>query len=950
MRLKNTAFVTHFGRPKATLRQPGINSPQERVVRKPLLTNPHSKGNILSGWTVDPPLIPQLLESVPVQKHPQTIYRTERNVLPPRFQKEINNTPLHKDPMTDSNANNTHNCRPAAQTNISVIHNNLRVLLEKNKNGIWLSKLTRLYKETYKQDLGDQVLKQVPNWTNICTARKIVSSGQTEIVLYSPTTVQHSNSQSFEHRSNDHPKPNVPLDQSKSPIPPMKSSGSIAKVELKQNILQILIKYNSGLWYHALPKIFEDMFKQKFPKEEINFNFLSEICTIDLICKEPLKAILYAKSTEMTDQNSNSSCNTSIPKKVQHIESSCLSADTETHMTPPPLIIPFEASPTVLVVELNNTNDVVIRYIGQDYSAAQERMEDKLKEFCSKIPTAQVGSIKIGQLVAVKADEDSWLRAQISHIEDHKIKVCYMDYGFCEVVDITKICPLGKQFYTLPFQATKCRLAGLEAFCDDTIIIKALESKACGKILAVEILQKSEKPLVVLYDTSGEGDVNINAACLKELYDRSLSLKLKVNSSYSNVIVTNVCSDGSLFCQIPSKSLAKLCKTMQLIESEFKSKHITSDIYVSLPFSGKICLFDCRGKLARVEITSVHSSRALDVQFLDSGTIASIKVSELREIPHQFLRDIISIPPQAVRCCLADVPLGIGIWTPDSVLWLRNTVLNCPECSIKVVKLDETLDMAHVYLFTQNNISDVERSVNRQITNEELRKHHKDLFPNLKPGVAQIVKGRDNIGAQASEAMLAGTHKEQTSVIKKNVTEQSNTVPPLELPPVLRLPKYGEHMDVFVSVACHPGHFVVQPWQELHNLEVVMEEMLIHYSTTEEKLVHVEKNKLYAAKIENKWYRVLVKGILMNGLVSVYELDFGKHELVSCQNIQLLITKFMHLPFQAVTCQLAGVKCELRSEEASIVFRNNVEKKPHVALYKQFRKVLIHGTAKLWLI
>ncbi|KAG8429255.1 hypothetical protein GDO86_017905 [Hymenochirus boettgeri] len=40
----------------------------------------------------------------------------------------------------------------------------------------------------------------------------------------------------------------------------------------------------------------------------------------------------------------------------------------------------------------------------------------------------------------------------------------------------------------------------------------------------------------------------------------------------------------------------------------------------------------------------------------------------------------------------------------------------------------------------------------------------------------------------------------------------------------------------------------------------------------------------------------------------------------------------MHLPFQAVTCQLAGVKCELWSEEASIVFRNNVEKKPHVAL------------------
>lgn len=54
------------------------------------------------------------------------------------------------------------------------------------------------------------------------------------------------------------------------------------------------------------------------------------------------------------------------------------------------------------------------------------------------------------------------------------------------------------------------------------------------------------------------------------------------------------------------------------------------------------------------------------------------------------------------------------------------------------------------------------------------------------------------------------------------------------------------------------------------------------------------------------WHRVQVKGILTNGLVSVFELDYGKHELVRNTLIQPLIEEFRQLPFQAITAQLAG--------------------------------------------
>ena len=62
----------------------------------------------------------------------------------------------------------------------------------------------------------------------------------------------------------------------------------------------------------------------------------------------------------------------------------------------------------------------------------------------------------------------------------------------------------------------------------------------------------------------------------------------------------------------------------------------------------------------------------------------------------------------------------------------------------------------------------------------------------------------------------------------------------------------GSNMDAYVSVACHPGHFVLQPWGELYKLVALMGEMILHYNQTEDPPMQVEKHHIYAAKVENK--------------------------------------------------------------------------------------------------
>ncbi|NXU14361.1 TDRD7 protein, partial [Pardalotus punctatus] len=871
----------------------------------------------------------------------------KRLTVPSRFQKELQ-VHLSRSSSTESSDSlnistaETHTVAPSSSAaDVNELQNRIKELLSKYSSGVRVSKMPQIYREMYWEDLSTEVLYQLENWPHVCTVEKIHRGDQMDGLLYPAKKIPPVGKTDTEQEKASQNVTSSKADPSLKPN--TETMPASLTSDFKEKVVSILLKYSSGLWAHALPKVYQDTYQVKFPEDILNnLQLLSDVCTVDYVSVVPRRAILYTKPQRCIDENLN------VTEKIKRHDG--VKATAEQHyeeskdqylenITVPSLIIPSEGSVSIMVLEVKNTNDVLIRQVY--YSSAQEQMEDDMKAYYKQNSTVSPAQpLSVGQLVAVNAEDDAWLRARIISLEDNRIKasnylfwhlekglrhVYYVDHGFTEFVENNSVCSLQKQFRSLPFQAAKCKLAGLEAFCDDPVLVKAVESQTCFKIFAVEILEKSDIPILVLYDTSGEDDININATCLKALYDKSLELHLQVDALYTNVRVTTVFSDGSLCCQVPSKGLSRLSEILQKLEDYFLYKQ-TSEFNVSLPFCGKICLFPSKGKWARVEIKIIHTRRALDVQFMDGGTVATVKVSELKEIPPQFLREIIAIPPQALKCYLADLPPNTGMWTPDAVQWLRVAVMNCPEFSMKVIKQDASKGIAHVYLFAPENFPDMDRSINRQIKNADLWKHQKDVFLSVTPSGTSSTKA---LGDAVSALQLSSGKLERS--FPDSAREPSSAVSTIDMPPPLPLPKPGELMDIYVSVACHPGHFIVQPWNELNNLYALMEEMILYYSRAEEKPVNIEKNKLYAAKIGDEWYRVIIKGILRNGFLSVYELDYGKHEFVSMQKVQPLLDTFRRLPFQAITAQLAGVKNQQWSEEASIVFRNLVEKKPFVA-------------------
>uniref|UniRef100_A0A8C7M107 Tudor domain-containing protein 7B n=1 Tax=Oncorhynchus mykiss TaxID=8022 RepID=A0A8C7M107_ONCMY len=852
----------------------------------------------------------------------------KRMTLPSLFQKEVH---THFSRNTQKNAVSgkpkphhypkDYNPSPGGNYNPQQVQGRIREVLNKYSNGFWVSKLPQLYRELYKQDLPSEAIKDLEHWTHICTVR-------TKLVLY------------------------LYCCTSKPPTTPSTTtmtSPSTLSPDLRQKLGELLVKYSNGLWAHGLPKLYLDTYKTKLPEHVLeNLSLLSDFCTIEYPMPDnPKRAILY-KRTREDNHNRRESVE---ERRAREEVGRRLSTQTV-----PPLLIPREEYPSVLVGEAANTNGVILRYIGEGYSQAQEALEDKMREFycCQDNNTrtrdkksgTPLASLTSGQLAAVRTEEDEEiLRAQVTEVMADKVKVYYVDHGFSEVISKAKVFELHEKFFNLPFQATKCQLAGLEPFCQEPAVLKKFESMASGKILLAEILERGQTPLVVLYDTSQDDDVNINAACIKALQDKTLASPLQVNSAYMNVAVRSVCSDGTFYCQLPSRGLAKLTEILEKAEAYFHSQG-TSEFLVSRPFCGKGCLARYKGKWSRVEITNLHGSRVLDILFIDLGVQASVEVIELREVPPPFLWDLIAIPPQAVKCCLADLTVsGVGSWTPDAVQWFRDAVLNSTDCSVKIDKLDETKrSVAYVYLFPDKNFQDPARSLNRQMAASDLFKHRGDHCPSKtstctstatltstpKTSTTTTTPSSNGTKSQLRRARLEPRPTGGTSTSPGTPPPPSSTTP-IKLPLLLELPPAGHNMDIYVSVACHPGHFVVQPWRDMYKLVVLMEEMILYYNKTEEKPLKGEKNQIYAAKVENNWHRVLVKGVLTNGLVSVYELDYGKHELVSGTQLRPLIQEFRLLPFQGITAQLAGVKLRQWSEEASILFRNHVEKKPLVA-------------------
>lgn len=78
----------------------------------------------------------------------------------------------------------------------------------------------------------------------------------------------------------------------------------------------------------------------------------------------------------------------------------------------------------IIIVSITGSVSVSLRYVGEEYSQALERMEEAMLEFYHSAGAGlSLASPMVGQLVAVALDNETVLRAQVHQITEHDVKV-----------------------------------------------------------------------------------------------------------------------------------------------------------------------------------------------------------------------------------------------------------------------------------------------------------------------------------------------------------------------------------------------------------------------------------------------------------------------------------------------------------------------------------------------
>ncbi|XP_064604917.1 uncharacterized protein LOC135470098 [Liolophura sinensis] len=129
------------------------------------------------------------------------------------------------------------------------------------------------------------------------------------------------------------------------------------------------------------------------------------------------------------------------------------------------------------------------------------------------------------------------------------------------------------------------------------------------------------------------------------------------------------------------------------------------------------------------------------------------------------------------------------------------------------------------------------------------------------------------------------------------------------LPPTIVLAGQSE---VFVTHVVDPSHFHCQLMESSSRLKDLMDELHMHCSNCnlqEEALTSYDLGMPCLAQYtaDKEWYRVIITGLLANGLVEVSFVDYGNNEIADSSRLRKMKPEFMELPIQAIQCGMANI-------------------------------------------
>jgi len=298
------------------------------------------------------------------------------------------------------------------------------------------------------------------------------------------------------------------------------------KVMLVYRIEKLVANKVNGVYSTFIQKQYEKLYKEQLPSR-----WWEKIKSMNVVRVEPLApgsdVMLVYPASAGEDQDSNDNAST---ENVTNNDSSCNANRGKSEVKSqnsmeqeecqlPSLKPPNESEWNVYVTAVASAGEICLRFIGSDYSERFDAMSNDMDIFYSDSTIPPVHEFVQDRIYAANVS-GGWHRVQVLNTDQVKTAVClFIDDGDQDIVSIGDVKEINPTFLEVAGQAAYVSLQGLEDAIDDEDVTEELKGELVGKSLIALVIDagnETDVPSVVLYDTSGELDVNINQMIIND--------------------------------------------------------------------------------------------------------------------------------------------------------------------------------------------------------------------------------------------------------------------------------------------------------------------------------------------------------------------------------------------------------------------------------------------------
>ncbi|NXJ02847.1 TDRD1 protein, partial [Psophia crepitans] len=532
----------------------------------------------------------------------------------------------------------------------------------------------------------------------------------------------------------------------------------------------------------------------------------------------------------------------------------------------------------------------------QIHSARQlAELQVSLNEHCGKLPSSPAFHPAAGNVCCAQFTEDNlWYRAAvIACVSEDTLLVGYIDYGNFEVLPLTRLRPMIPRLMDLPAQAIRCTLAGVKPLLGSwsSKAISSVKQLVKDKVFTIKVVDKENyRSVVELVDASVTPVINISSHLIEKGYaaeESRMALptirmsdvrqanedtvkkrickwsKLTLKQTV-DVVVCTLYNPGEFYCQISNNSELLALELLNKSLSEYCQKTPPN---VFKPENGEPCcaFFSDDGNWYRALVQNVTSDGTVKVCFVDYGNVEEVPLDKIRHISSSFLQ----LPFQGIKCWLSGIKPGDNKWIPEATARFHMYT-----AGIKLQARVTSLSREGAGVELIDNSTGHPKVINEILTSEKL-------------AVKEVLQDKKNFPDK--------------SVNKK---ETLGHWKPIEL-------AIDETVSVCVTEVVSPDLFYAVPVQikDQEKLHKQLIELEGYCKSCKDQAFKPKLGEACCARFsgDGRWYRALVLKASQS-VVKVLYADYGNTETLPLSKVLPIADSYLKLPFQTITCSLAGVE------------------------------------------